>query len=757
MVIAKRVSARGIGHVQTIRTRLQQQKSFQGCLSRCPDRHVGRGGIVQGILGIPGRMYNSAWEGDTEQLGRAAFDLATLVTPGAAAKGVTRIGSFIDDVRWASIGQKGNAVQRTLAGLDEVVGAPLVAFGQKTLRVGGYVKDYFVTSGKAIASLASRKFREESAEAAATVVQRLTEEGYVISKRAETTLGHMVTILRGVGTIADPRREWNGVKTIAMAVDVSTADGINTVTALAKRFLASQAKGQSLDQIKQMFPAAVAKEIISYSQKLNQVQLNLHKLKGQLTSRDSLVAFQQLETLLTKHRYNVPKIWNNTVDRLLGIGTDINKFEEFLNIPFLTETHAEAMKVIYQELLTMGGEASGLKPGELIALSARGTGGASLAQINTRASRVGAIYSGDLFATYNQFFSYRSTFRTMSDLFKTPMDTLSDLDLNISVRGGTSRLMQLDHDVRNVRFPIGDASLHYGGVVQDIVNIIQNKLEGKLRTDMIEFIGNKGFAKNGKLKTTPVEIYYQDTWEFGAWSSTADVTRPTLKGAVSIYKSGDDLKFAVSKSSQFENLPKNYSWIGGAASSLFNLQVGYGYKEPSGFLHSHDGNLAYQPYTYRLNGIVVSDWDRTPQGIYLPKLRFNSDLGLGSSANSLEEAILDLLWFVSQRYIELGLPSADVQISTASLPPGQLAVAFRDGELRNASGQRRVQGEIVIDDDAAGNGWYVDDDPMTLEPSDGWKGRYDLLTVLAHELGHIYGFTNQDPRLLRGFAVLVIG
>ncbi|MGL4421338.1 MAG: hypothetical protein ACRCZF_11775, partial [Gemmataceae bacterium] len=42
---------------------------------------------------------------------------------------------------------------------------------------------------------------------------------------------------------------------------------------------------------------------------------------------------------------------------------------------------------------------------------------------------------------------------------------------------------------------------------------------------------------------------------------------------------------------------------------------------------------------------------------------------------------------------------------------------------------------IVLDDDAAGMGWYIDPDPTTDEPFQGM----DALTVLMHEYGHILG------------------
>ena len=66
---------------------------------------------------------------------------------------------------------------------------------------------------------------------------------------------------------------------------------------------------------------------------------------------------------------------------------------------------------------------------------------------------------------------------------------------------------------------------------------------------------------------------------------------------------------------------------------------------------------------------------------------------------------------------------------------------------------------MLIDLDAAGWGWFVDDTPfndvefglslsevekMALETSPAF-GRMDLLTVVTHEMGHVLGFEDLDP------------
>jgi PKD repeat protein len=95
--------------------------------------------------------------------------------------------------------------------------------------------------------------------------------------------------------------------------------------------------------------------------------------------------------------------------------------------------------------------------------------------------------------------------------------------------------------------------------------------------------------------------------------------------------------------------------------------------------------------------------------------------------------------------------SLDVDFQITDLPSGQLAEAtitgFDDSGVPNA-------GTILIDRDANGVGWFIDDTPLdnsefTAQNADSYllaaadseaNGKYDLLTTVLHELSHLYGF-----------------
>ena len=97
-------------------------------------------------------------------------------------------------------------------------------------------------------------------------------------------------------------------------------------------------------------------------------------------------------------------------------------------------------------------------------------------------------------------------------------------------------------------------------------------------------------------------------------------------------------------------------------------------------------------------------------------------------------------------------PPLSVTYDVRDLPDGQLSEAWITG-LSDAG--LPVEGHITVDCDANGRGWFIDATPADhiefsapvgeaafIATSGDAYGRYDLLTTLCHELGHLMGFTD---------------
>ena len=86
-------------------------------------------------------------------------------------------------------------------------------------------------------------------------------------------------------------------------------------------------------------------------------------------------------------------------------------------------------------------------------------------------------------------------------------------------------------------------------------------------------------------------------------------------------------------------------------------------------------------------------------------------------------------------------------------------VTFLIADLEGDALALAVDDTVIIDVDAAGHGWFIDDTPyqdsefipqnsdevLTANASSDAYGDMDLLTVVMHELGHVFGYQDMDP------------
>ena len=206
----------------------------------------------------------------------------------------------------------------------------------------------------------------------------------------------------------------------------------------------------------------------------------------------------------------------------------------------------------------------------------------------------------------------------------------------------------------------------------------------------------------------------------------------------------------------------NLSWLDAAIgpTEVFTVTVDWGDSSPESVLNGVTARNATLNHNYAADGsynvrVTVTDDDggtvtrRVPIVVDDGTIRRTQlagsngagKLAIAANPTSVEDLVLaaSSLWLNAGLNAEAQARLAAVGYTIADLSSNTLALA----ETLESGGML-----ITIDTDAAGRGWFIDDTPLSSEEFDASgralagsaaEGRYDLLTVLAHELGHALG------------------
>ena len=705
-----------------------EQRGYQGWLGHyigAPSEtflEVVAGGLAS-VFTAPGRFVIGVMEGDSQQAAQGIFDFVTALPPAKLASfGKTTARALANGGRAIRAGESVGTVSRGVALEIGEEGRRIINYLENETAIGNSIQ-YGATVSASLFRLATGWNRVRYNKLIEKAVQR---DGLKFSAQTKKILGNVLAVMEESARIRDPRHHLTDMGVIAKPWNFAKKQkDFDRIAVIGQRIEDVLTRGTRID----VGDRAIQDLVLS----------KIRRFASQLTDAEDLKNVAYLSDLIQNHRYSMSGPYDTLVRQVRRISVDnVDEFRAFLKAPFVEKELVEGAKELVLGLNKRGNTLTGLAPDDIVAFVFRGTSGASLEQIATRANIVKRVFSGDYKVLRNQLLSPNLAWRTLADLYKSPLTDLSDIDFNFVIRGGGEKLQRL-HQKGSVTFPGTDEPqiLRGGTAVDKVIKFIQ--AEGNLKP-----AHQKAFLDiiNDTNIDPPIEIYFQDALEFESFTDFNQLKNARIrKGGLSIAQNPDGgIEVLSNKSLLFDSgaplqINKRATAIAatrfGLRGSLQSVRSG-GELNASGLWLPRNVFDSLQTPSEDLLRLVVD-----PQVTVLldPAL-------LGIADRRVWEDQLEALVDAWERELDRDLPQLELYLTASDLPSTQLGEAF----LYESQEGGPTVARIEIDIDAAGRGWFVDPTPHIDEEFDDTgfaiaESGFDLQTVLSHELGHVLGFS----------------